>query len=330
MPPPHALQTRPRSPLVERPEWVRAGLVGVLCGAPMTLAAVLGSYMLLASVVPLLTHPLALLVGSIAAPALMSLPVAFVASRLARQARRSSPEEGAAIAAGAGFAAAALAAAPFLFLPESLAGAGMLSPIALGAAFGVGLVGASGFSELSSRGPWYRRDIPPLYVALVSSGLAATHLLFWSSLTWLGLSLFFPAFLLELARAHPGGGFALMASTSLVLGMLAPVSFASSRVLARHRRRISQGLLATAVAAPLAVPLSIALAGAWFLHSLGMAPFARSWLSVGLGLGLGSLPHLLAIYLGSSLGRRAGETPCLEGRDKPRALGTGSAGTGPA
>lgn len=247
---------------------------------------------------PLLLPALALL-----APALLALPVAAATAAVARAEATWDPDLGRAAAAGAGIGATLVAAVSLGWLSVavgSVAGVVLLFPYFLSAAFGVGVVGAAGFGAVGNRDG---EGVPALYQLLTAASLGAFGLLaaapLWAILGWV-----VPA----LAPTNLFLSLGIVGSSALMLGALAPLTYAMARGMDRLFARPRRRALGYGLVVPALVP-SLVYGWLALFYGGGVAfPLTATFL----GFTLGALPHTLAVFAGLGPARRAlppGEEP---------------------
>lgn len=264
--------------------------------------------------------PLLLPMVAMAAPALLCLPVAAVARRVAEGEARHDLDRGQAAAAGAGIGAAAVAAGALggvAWVLGSVAGLVLLTPYALSAALGVGLVGAAGFAGVRAARPGAQDEgaTPGLYQALTATAASAFTLL-GGALGWVLAGKLLPV--LSPSGLHYFLG--VVGATSVMLGALAPLTYGLARLLDRtfpgaNRRALGYGLVLPA--------LLPAVTYGWltaFYAGPVQAPLAQTFL----GFTLGALPHALAVFGALRPGRRqlaatgsAGQLPAAAAAPPP-------------
>lgn len=283
----------------------RAAAHGALATIPVAATGALLTYMLFATGLLAFHHPFTLMVAGLVTPVFLGIPAARMAARITRKRAQRSSSEAAAAAAGAGFAATAVAAGSIALVPATLVEVGILAPVILGAAAAVGLVGARAFAEVPEE------ETPGLYLGLLSAGLSGAHLAFWGAILGGVVTTLAPNLLSQVISASAPGLFPIFAMAAVAMGMLAPVSFATARIVGRARSKTAFGWLMSGVAAPLVVPGAVASAVAVALSGFHVALYGAVWAAAASGLILAIAPHMLAIYCGLRLGRRAAGTEAL-------------------
>ena len=294
----------------------KAAAHGALATLPVAGTGALLTYLLFATGLLAFHHPFTLAVAGLVTPVFLGIPAARLAARVTRKKAKRSSREAAAAAAGAGFMATAVAAGSIALIPASMVEVGLLAPVILGAAAAVGLVGARAFSEVPDE------ETPGLYLGLLSSGLSGAHLAFWGAILGGTIGTLVPDLMSHVIGASAPGLFPIFAMAAVGMGLLAPVSFATARIVGRARSKTGFGWLLSGVAAPLLVPGAVASAIAVTLSGFHVAIYGAVWAAAASGLILAIAPHMLAIYLGLRLGRRAAEAQQLPaGRALPAGEG---------
>lgn len=246
-------------------------------------------------------------------PAALAIPVAHLSRRMVRRLARRERDQGLAAAAGAGLASVAVTFGAILAHAGSVGQIAMMAPMFTAAALAVGVVGAGSFAAVpaeSSRDEGSAPPVPSLYYGLMAAGIGGPALLagggLWTMLAW--LMPFLSPKILDGFLVSP---LAEMATVSIALAGLAPVSYLLARGLKRTFRKASPKALAAGLLFPPLVPL-VVLAG--FMASSGTLSLPL----VGLVAGslVGALAHLAAIATG------------LSGDEPGRARALPEAGTG--
>lgn len=283
----------------------KAAAHGALATLPVAATGALITYMLFATGLLVFHHPFTLMVAGLVTPVFLGIPAARMAARVTRRKAQRSSREAAAAAAGAGFMATTVAAGAIALVPASLVEVGILAPVILGAAAAVGLIGARAFAEVPEE------DTPGLYLSLLSAGLSGAHLAFWGAILGGVVTMLVPDLMSQIISASAPGLFPIFAVAAVGMGVLAPVSFVTARIVGKARAKTGFGWLLSGVAAPLLVPGAVASAVAVALNGFDVALYGAVWAAAASGLILAIAPHMLAIYLGLRLGRRAAEVGSL-------------------
>ncbi len=288
-------------PAVTSSKEPKAALKGaVQTGVLMTVGAFL-NYGLFASGALLFKNPVTLAVAALVAPVFLAIPAARIAARYTRKMAKRSPREAAAAAAGAGAGATAVVLGAFTVVPANLLELSLLAPVVLGSVAAIGIVGAQAFTEVPGE------ETPNLYLSLLASGLNGAHLAFWTALGGGIFTTLFPGFISSLLSSTPSAAlnlFPVFAFSAVTMGMLAPVSMATGKVVGKARQKVPLGWLAAGLGLPLLVPIIVTLALAHALQSFHLGRMYLIWSTLGAGLIAGLAPHSLAVYLGLKLGRK--------------------------
>lgn len=248
----------------------------------------------LAHFMPWTTASLLWASGVFLMPALLALPVSWLARRVVRGQDAVHPDQGRAAAAGACMAATLATALVILGKNLVILEIDWIGPQVLAAALGVGILGAGVFSATRTREGRPGR-IPALYQGLATCGLTAPLLLL-AGLAWGLVALAFPGLSPLALAAALGLGAGSIPALVVALPLLLPVTLAASRLARRVFPDARPGVLRAGVALPSLVALLFltwpALTHLGALSATNLGILALAW---GLGLGTHALAARLAL-----------------------------------
>lgn len=260
-----------------------------------------------------LSRPLApylALVVLFATPALLALPVAVAAGRMARRQAEKGKDLGMAAAAGAGIACTGVTVGAILRRVDSFHDLVLMAPLFAAASLAVGLVGSFSFAALRRRDRGDAR-VPALYRGCVAAGVGGPALLVGGGLWALAAAAvpaLSPRFLASLVGDWISSGGVEALTMAIALGGLAPVSFLTARFL----RGSLRGAGKAAVFLGLMFPILIPLFGVLGIHLSPSEIGTGSLLMLLTGCLAGAAPHAVAIVLGLR-GGATRERRALEG-----------------